>query len=325
MTKLLPILLEAQEHAGPERRKELAAMVDPKMVFEFDEGVKKSVRELIMTTGTESTSLVQAEVHRTIIEGSKPAVCMRNAINVINCNSNSLRVNYGAAGVYAPEVAGGSAIPDYNNTYTARNFEIHKYGYAPLITRELVDDGLFDVINQELMFAGQACENTLNKVTFDSLLANSGQAYDAGTTAANLGLASIASAMGTIKGVNYMPTDVIMAPAFEGLMLRSYTPAGGYYQTGDTGTTGVLPKVLGLNAHTLNVTYGGGTYTWGYGTDNYIGALVVDRYRAGAIALREDTRVEQYNDPIHDLIGIKTTIRFDGGYIAANASCRCQY
>jgi len=325
MTKLLPIILEAEQHAGPERRKELAAMVDPKLMYESADGTKTSIRELIHSDSTNSTSLIQAEVYNTIIEGAQPMTCMRNAINVINTTANSLRVNYGSTGVYAAEVEEGSEIPLYVQGYTPINFNIKKYAARPMITKELVNDGLFDVIAQEIAYAGAAVENKLNSVTFDSILANSGAAYDAGTTAANLGMASVASAIGTTKGNGFTPTDLIMSPGFEGMMLRSYTPQSGYYPVGGTATTGALPKVLGLTAHGLSVNYGGGTYTWRYTTNDDIGAVVVDRNRAGAIAMREDITVEQFDDPIRQLAGMTIHARFAGRFILANGTTRLQY
>jgi hypothetical protein len=325
MTKLLPIILEAQQHAGPERRKELAAQVDPKLMYESADGTKTSIRELIHSDSTTSTSLIQAEVYNTIIEGAQPFTCMRNAVNVINTTANQLRVNYGSTGVYAAEVQEGSEIPLYVQAYTPINFNIKKYGARPMITKELVNDGLFDVVAQEIAYAGAAVENKINTVTFDSLLANSGAEYDAAETAGNLGLPSVASAIGVAKGNGFTPTDLIMSPGFEGHMLRTYTPATGYYPVGGTATTGALPKVLGLTPHTLSVTYGGGTYTWAYAANGNMGALLVDRNRGGAIAMREDLTVEQFDDPIRQLAGMTIHARFAGRFILANGLTRCEY
>ena len=324
MTKLLPILLESLEHAGPERRKELARKVDPKLYFELADGSRKPVRELIQSADANSTTLVQAEVYRTVIEGATPAVAMRNALDSIQMNSNQLRVNYGAAGVYAPEIAEGAEYPVYIQDYTPVTFTAKKYGQSPAITRELVIDWLFDVLNVEIKVAAAAVENRLNYQALDAILEGSGTEHD--TTGSNQGVKAVAAAIGVNKTANYLPTDLVLHPEAEAILLQDYIPTGAYYQVGNATTTGAVPApVLGLNAHGVGVSTSGTTYTWGYGADSEIGMLVLDRNRGAKIGMREDTRVEQFEEPLRDLTRINVSIRFDVQVIQANAITRIEY
>jgi hypothetical protein len=83
---------------------------------------------------------------------------------------------------------------------------------------------------------------------------------------------------------------------------------------------------LGINWHTCGVAdVAAGTYTWGSGTDGYIMGMLVDKNRAGAIAVSRPLTVEQFDDPIHDLRGMALSIRMDCQSLAGYATCRIEY
>lgn len=324
MTKLLPILLEAEQHAGSERKKELAKKIDPKLHFEMGDGTTKSVRELLLSDSNSTTTLIQAEVYATVVEGAQPVRQMRNLVDIVQMNSNTMRVNYGGAAAYAAEVDEATEIPIAVQTYTPITFTAKKYGARPLITRELVNDGLFDVIAEEIKYAGAKLENRLNAVALDEFLLYSGNEFD--TAGSNQGIKGVAKAIGVQKEAGFMPTDLIMHPEAEAIVLCDYTPTGAYYQVGNATTTGILPApILGMNAGGCGVTYSGGTYTWGYAADTEIGMLLLDRNRGGKIGMREDIRVEKYDDPVKDLVGISCTMRTCAKAINTTAITRVEY
>lgn len=53
--------------------------------------------------------------------------------------------------------------------------------------------------------------------------------------------------------------------------------------------------------------------------------MVLDPSHAGIIAMRRDYTVEQYDDPIHDLVGISATMRFGVEVIQTDAGVRILY
>ena len=309
MGKILPILLEATQHAGPERRKELSQKIDPTLTYEFADGTKKPVRELIQSDSINSTTLIQAEVYNEVLDGAAGAVCMRNALDVLNVNSNSFRLNFGTAATYAAEVAEGSEIPVAVQPYNATTFAIKKYGVRPLITRELVNDGLFDIIASEIRYAGMNLEQRLNYNSLSHMLQYSGNEFDTGGS--SQGVKAIAKARSVNRAAGFNPTGVIMHPEAEGIVLQDFTSAGGYYPVGNTATSGVTPQILGLQAYVCGDGDNSSSYTWGFAADGEIGMLVYDRRFAAKIAMRQDIGVEQYNDPVRDLVGLSCTMRFD--------------
>jgi hypothetical protein len=56
-----------------------------------------------------------------------------------------------------------------------------------------------------------------------------------------------------------------------------------------------------------------------------MGMLVFDSKSSGGIGMRQDLRVEQYKDPIRDLVGMAMTMRAACQYGVANAICRVEY
>jgi hypothetical protein len=53
--------------------------------------------------------------------------------------------------------------------------------------------------------------------------------------------------------------------------------------------------------------------------------VVFDSKSCGGIGMRQDTRVEQYKDPIRDLVGMSVTMRAACQYGVANAISRVEY
>jgi len=285
----------------------------PKLLSKFQDPI---IVKLLQSEDIENTTLVQEEVYKTVLEGAEPQLCMREALPILKVKSNALRYVIGEAGSYAEEVAEGAEIPIDTQDYSKADFVIKKVGRRPLITNELIEDGLFDVIALELKKAGAAIENKLNKDALDALIA-SAQASDGLTTADTLTVADVANAIGKAKAKNFIPDTLILSPVGESTLLRDsnlvYVNRAGDNAALRGGNIGA--SLLGLKPYTTSVTATG----WG-GTDsgNPI-ALVIDRVHAGAIAMRRDLSIEQYKDPIRDLAGMSITMRYDVKTFFSNA------
>ena len=68
-----------------------------------------------------------------------------------------------------------------------------------------------------------------------------------------------------------------------------------------------------------------GTQEWDYDTDGDIGMVVYDSVAAAATGMRRDLTVENYDDPIKDMVGMTVTSRFDVEVIIPNATCRIEF
>lgn len=280
------------------------------------------IRKLLETEAIEDTTLIQEEVYKTILEGAEPVKCMRTILPTFRIKSNSLRyVRSGSAG-YADEVGEGTEIPIYNVSYDKTDFTIKKVGTRPLVSRELVDDQLFDVIALELRKAGARIENKLNRDALDALIGKTGIQSQNVSVSGQAYVSDISKSLTKVRAAEYTPTKLIMHPLFEGALIEDsnlvYANYAGGNETLKKGTIG--RTLLGLQPHTLSVTDSNNSWNFAAGTA-YFSAIVLDPQNAGAIAIRNDIKVEKYDDPIRDLVGLSVTMRYDVQAINGSSIC----
>lgn len=286
----------------------------------------KEVKQLLLANEIESTTLIQEEVYKAVVEGAEPFKCMREVLPVVKTDSYSVRVVYGESGMYAQEVPEGGKIEIDTQNYSKKDITIKKVGTRPLITNELIEDSLFDVVELELKKAGARLENKLNRDGIVELLKNHNGTTPSDTDPAGTALAvsDIAKSIAKVKAVGFLPSVLITHPTAEGQLLQDSNLAYvAYAGTSTPLTQGTVPKLMGLTPYTLGVTSDDPTYKWD-DTDSsgHYYALVLDPSSYAMIAMRRDITIEQYDDPIHDLVGISCTMRYGVGVIQDQAACR---
>lgn len=275
------------------------------------DNISKSDKELLLTEGMESTTLLQTEVYGTILEGAQPLMTCRNIFPTIKADTNQMRITYesGALGM-AQDVAEGAAIPIKTENFDTKNINIKKVGVRPVITNELIEDGLWNMVEFELMRAGQKIEHKLNYDVINEACntANISEVSSDYVTPHNL-----ITAIKDIQENDYQPTDMILTPIVEAqlmsgnnLLQANYAGDNKALRNYDTGS------LFGLKMHRLTVDGNSSeSYTWnsGYNATDEVGALICDPSYCW-IGMRRDISVEQYDDPIHDLVGIAATMRY---------------
>lgn len=309
--------------AGPHEKNEILENIPEKLGCNHD-GKKTTVKNLLLSTSIESTTLINTEFYQTVMEGAEPMKCMRNAIPTFRTNAGVLRVPLGETGTYAPKVAEGAEILTDTQDYDSRDFTVYKYGTKPMISQELIDRSMYDVIALEVAKAGARCENVLNQASLSVILENSGNSSDCGGSGATP-LKFLAAAQGENTADGFTGDTAILFPTCYAAVVGSLTgtPYGGL---ADQATrTGTIPNVLGMSTAVCGITDTSATYTWGWGTDNYIGALVLDSRNAGAIAMEKDITVDKQIDVVRQVVNAPVSIRFGVNYLQANAACRVLY
>ncbi|RPI89201.1 MAG: phage major capsid protein [Chloroflexi bacterium] len=343
MTQLLIRALEAA-NAGPSEKKvlqekiinrDLAAferVTGKRYIIEGEDGKKHPARELLLSEAVETGTLVQTEINRTILEGAEPARCMRDAVPIFPMKSNVMQINIGDSGRYAPFVGEGSEYTIRNQDYTARTWTAKKIGEIPLCTKEMVDDALFAVVEMEVRKAGEACENTLNQWMLATLLDNAGNEYDINAAVAALGgAAAIREAKALIAADGFHADKVIYHPQVETYICKDYTPIAYNPVAQEQMRTGLLPMILGCRLYECGVDVSttsaptASTYVWGAPDNGYIGMCLIDTAKCGGIGMRQDLFVEDYRDPLRDLVSGKVSMRVACQYGLANAISRVEY
>jgi len=315
MTNKLTKLLEFG-FGEPHERKELLGKPSTERTL------GKEVHALLQSDSKNSTTLIQEEVYKTISEGAEPWKCMRDVVFTLQAGAHSVRVVKGETGTYAGKVAEGANVPIDTQVYTKTDIPIYKTGTRPVITSELVEDCLWDIIDLELKKSGARMENKLNRDCLLEILTDAGstEVDPAGT---HIAVSDLARARANIATNNYMPNKVVFHPLAEGYLLQDSNLAYVSY-AGESGPlhTGRIPKLMGLIPYTCSITTGSAAKVWGTtdAANNYYG-VVLDSAANTYLAMRRDLTVEEYDDAIHDIVGLAITMRYGVATVQANAAC----
>jgi len=303
----------------------------PRYLAELSVADFKQRRELLLSEAIESTTLIQSEFYNAVLEGAEPNKVMRNALRVIPMKSNQQTFTLGETGGVLPLVAEGAELKSNNQDYTPVTLTSQKYGEKGIITNELIEDAMYDIVALEVAKSGARAENTLNHVALTMLLDDAGLEHDTGGS--NQGFKAIAGARRAMKKVNRHPDIcIVCAEAEYALITDSQLSYSSYF--GGAGVTpavaqGVVPPLMGIkftpSLDPSDTTYDG-SHTWDYGADGEIGMVLVDSASlAAVIGLRRDITVRDYDDPIRDLKGAALTMRFATGSPFDNGICRVEF
>lgn len=344
--KLLASLLEIArldkngDTLSQERRKLVKRIPSELGAFKIDDflsgdpmATRYTASELLLTDAIESTSIIAEEVLRTVMAGAEKFKVIRDAgVAMYNTKSNALRVPLGEAQVNAVVVPEGVQIPDRTQNYGYRNFSIVKYATKPRISFEMVEDGLVDVVAEEIFFAGASVENKLNYDALTALATNAGNTTTQATSGtAGVALNTLRQAKKLMKANGFFADTVIMHSEFEAdLMANAYllTP----YYAGGAGAgvlgQGQLPNpLLGMRWYVTDngSTTVDGTNPWDYDSNADVGAIVMEAKRGCGIAMRRDRTVNKFDDIEKELKTITVTMRCDVNYLHANAVAKCNW
>lgn len=320
MTQLFKTYMDIAMNPESSIVRKIAATLPKELAYNHD-GTVMRVKELLLSESIESTTLIQSEAHKTAIEGSEPSICMRNALNMFQMTTKVMPVTFGETGTYANEVAEGTDVPIQNQDYDTVEFKAVKYGARPLITNELIEDGLFNVAEMEIKKVGRSIENRLNQNSITELIDTITTEHD--TAGTNQGIKAIAAAVSKVRAAGFNPDTLVMHPSAEAIVLQEFVPTN-YYPTESIVNTGTVPNLLGLKVNVCGTTKNG-TQEWDYDTDGDIGMVVYDSSAAAAIGMRRDISVEKYDDPVKDLVGMSILARFDVEAIVPTAGCRIEF
>lgn len=321
MTRLLETYLKIA-FAGNSEAKTIVERDIPRELTTIHSDKVHRVRELLISEDITSTSLIQTEMYATVMEGANPVKCVRNALPVYRMTGNQMTMTLRSDSSYAAVVAEGAEIPIDTGSYTTRTWTATKKAVRPLITKELIEDGLYDVVSMEVRNAGEAIENQINREMLTVLLDNAGNEHD--TAGTNQGIKAVAGAIKMMKNDNIVPDTLIMCPEAEALIMADSITTWNA-KNADVMNSYAMGRLLGLDVYELTTSDSSSTYAWEYNSDSDIGMLVVSKTKCGGTGVKRDITIERYNDPIRDLVGCSVTARTAAQYGLANAICRVEF
>lgn len=305
------------------REKKAVVATLPKELSYHQDGEFKTIpRELLLTEAIETTGLVQTGVAATVAEGADQAKCWFNVLPVWRIKGNAYIHAVGEGGMYAAEVPEAAEVPNRTQDYTAATFAIKKYAQSPKISKEMIEDAMVDVIAQEILFAGKAVQNAAERICNNEILEASGTHHDTATTAGYMGVRGAVAARSLLLGLGFNASHVVLHPEAEPFVLNDLISPN----PNPSFTGGQIGTYLGMEWLRCGVAdVAGGTYTFGYGANDEIGMMVVDKDRAGGICVARPLTVDEYDDPVHDLRGMNVSMRMDCQSFVGTATATVGY
>lgn len=262
----------------------------------------KYIKELLGTgIGTQGQLLIPRKIHDTLIEEADkhllprseaalyfgPADIPGSSIDVDLVTPNMMDVRV---------VAEGAEIALDQTEYTSTNLRPTKYGVAIRITRELLEDAKWNLLQHNVMVAGKRIAENENSLVVTAL--NGAANTVAG--GATVTIANITRAMQYLEDNDYTPTSFIVG--IEILSdLRNIDTFVEFEKVGnrDMLEKGFLGTIYGMNVMRVSSNAGMTTTT----------AYVIDNKHAYMIAEKRPITVENFELPTYDMSAAAVTQR----------------
>lgn len=264
------------------------------------------INEYISTAdGTAGTLLIPKLIMPKLIEEVEKALIPREMAAMVwgpgQIKGSSFTVNLETPDTLdVREIGEGAEVPLDNIDFETVTYTPKKYGVAVRITREMIEDSQFELLQRNIGIAGKRfAENETNLVLGQLDTANSTVAGGAAIT-----LANVAEAIFNVEDQDYMPTDYLIGnEVHQDLMnIDTFVDANKAGNT-DLMQRGFVGTIFGLNVARYSTNAGANAVA----TSSY----VFDRSQAYGIAISRDVSMENVVLPTFDMEGAVLTQRLD--------------
>jgi len=277
----------------------------------------KSLQELandgILFNASE-TELVKQNLFNIIKDASVKSVVGRNVVQVVPMTQGSTLdwVLADKTSTIVRKVAEGAEIPIDVESYTKVSVTPEKYGVRLAITKEMIEDANWPLIERNLKEAGRQMAYKEDGIIFDAFndgttgfAAQSGHAFNSAST--ELGISDIVEGMRLVEIQDYQPNTMICHPTqlAELRQIDTFVEAD---KVGDRSTfeKGWAGKVFGLDTVFSTIL-----------TANRV--HVLDKNEAGVLVVRRPLTVENWREPLRDLENASVTQRMAARVLRAGA------
>jgi HK97 family phage major capsid protein len=278
----------------------------------------KTIKELLTTgTGTEGSLLIMRKIHDVLWDEVQKALVGRQFAAIVfgpsDIPGSSIDINtVDANSMSVYKVAEGALIPVDVAAYSNTNVRPVKYGVRPLITKEMIEDGKFNLIQHNVQYAGKKmAENETSLI----LTALDGAGITVSGGAALL-ISDITSAVQQMRENDFSPKVMLIGPeAFADLMNIDTFVEADKLGSREMHENGFIGRVFGMDVHMFSST---ASPTTTYSKYVYI----LDPSQAFVIAEKRPVTVENYDDLVNDMSGVVITQRIAVSLLRSNAVAR---
>lgn len=272
------------------------------------------IQELLTrSAGTEGSLLIEKKIYGKLIEAVEKKRIGRDLAALYNgptdIPGSSIDIDFEDKDSMAvAKVAEGAAVPIDVQSYTSINLRPVKYGVRPLITKEMMEDGKWNLMMRNVAAAGKKMaenEDTLIVAALDT-------ASNTVSGGAAITIANITRAIQYLEDEDFEATDLIIGPE----VANDLRNIGLLVKANESGSTEMLKKgymgvLFNMNVHVVSGNIMTST-----------NAYVIDRNEAFTIAEKRPVTVEEYDDKTHDLSGAVVTQRVVVSALKSDAICK---
>lgn len=276
----------------------------------------KAVQELLATgMGTEGQLLIPRQIYNTLIDEVDKNLIPRSEaalyfgpgdipgssidVDLVNINQASVKI-----------VAEGAEIPIDQSSYTSFNLKPVKWGVSVRITREMLEDAKWNMLQHNLkVFGKRFAENETSLILSDAL----DNATNTVAGGAAITIANITRAMQYLDDADYTATTLFVGNE----VLNDLRNIDTFVEANKVGNTdmlqrGFLGTIYGLSVLKFSTNAAPSTTYSKY-------AYVTDRLHAYVIAEKRTITVENFEMPAFDMSASAVTQRIKVRHLKAEA------
>lgn len=291
----------------------------------IDEQNRVTIKEAFGTP--DAPILFQKVISRTLKEAAEPAALVTPMLDTVRINSRTLEIPAVNA-IQAAEIPEGQEYPEQALAFEKQvEGKVSKKGVKVVFTDEVIADSQWDIVGLHVRAAGRAMQRLKEQIALKRfkdaaqvVFNNSG-----GTATTGLGAAGTAnqtmswqdfiSMAAVLHAENHSPTDVILHPLMWPVFLgaaqftTAFAPNAGWDQNvGSKQGVANATAPLGLNVILSPFV----SFTAAVGaTPAKSDIFMIDRNEIGALLVREDMGVDEWDDKTRDLRALKMRERYD--------------
>jgi N4-gp56 family major capsid protein len=266
-----------------------------------------------LLTRSSEPETIESEIYGTLIDAVKEKLIATNFIALRigkeSIPGDSIKIDYVDKDIMVVhEVAEGAEVPFEIGTISTFTLTPKKYGLRPMITKEMQEDGKFDLMEYNLREAGYQLAKFLDSALMAQISAGNTASSHTVSGGAVITPANINTAIYNLEYDGYAATDIICS-AEVAMDIRNTDTFVEADKAGVTNPSqGLIGQIFGMKVWQTNQV-----------TAKY--AYVIDKAHALCFAEKRPITIERYNDVGKDLSGIVITTRWATRYLMANACC----
>lgn len=278
-----------------------------------------NVKELLQTSlGTEGQLLIPRKIHDTLIEAVDKNLIPRSEaalffgpndipgssidVDLVTPNTGNIRV-----------VGEGAESPIDQVAYTSFNMKPVKYGVAIRITKEMLEDSKWNLLQHNLTTLGKRFAENETSLILSDALDNATNTVSGG---AAITIANITRAMQYLDDADYSPTTLFVGME----VLNDLRNIDTFVEAQRVGNRdmlerGFLGTIYGLNVIKFSTNAAPSTTYSKY-------AYVTDKMHAFVIAEKRPVTVANFEMPIYDMSAANITQRIKVRQLRADATAK---